>query len=266
MKNDQTEKESKCRLCGALIHMAHHGTLLDHDIRYFECQECGYVQTEEPYWLEEAYSSVINATDTGILRRNAVNARIVIATACVLGKLQGRIVDSSGGYGILVRQLRDYGLDAYWSDPFCDNLFARGFEYDGKPADVVTSFEAFEHFKSPGEELDRLLAMAPILILSTLLIPEPTPEPQNWWYYGSEHGQHIGFFRVQSLERLARERGKYFVTDGVSYHCISDRRISPLLWKLIVRFNLVSPIIARFRLQSKVWSDFLLLSGRQNRQ
>ena len=38
-----------------------------------KCPKCGYVQTETPYWLEQAYVHAINRSDTGLLRRNARN-------------------------------------------------------------------------------------------------------------------------------------------------------------------------------------------------
>ena len=57
--------------------------------------------------------------------------------------------------GILVRLLRDYGVEALWCDQYCENLLARGFEYNGECADLVTAFEVLEHFVNPLEELDR---------------------------------------------------------------------------------------------------------------
>jgi Nif-specific regulatory protein len=45
-----------------------------------------------------------------------------------LGSLFGTVVDCAGGYGILVRLLRDYGVNALWSDPYCENVLAKGFE------------------------------------------------------------------------------------------------------------------------------------------
>jgi hypothetical protein len=52
-------------------------------------------------------------------------------------------VDCAGGYGILTRLLRDIGVDALWSDPFCQNLMALGFEHSNEPAELVTAFEEF---------------------------------------------------------------------------------------------------------------------------
>ena len=166
-----SDESSKCRVCciesSAPIF---HGQIRGRDVAYFECNLCGYVQTEEPTWLDEAYSTVINASDTGIISRNLSNVSLVLATLVLLGRTAGRVVDYAGGYGILVRMLRDIGVDAYWNDPYSENLVARGFEYHQSGADLVTAFEAFEHFLNPGLEMERLLSIAPSVLFTTDMI------------------------------------------------------------------------------------------------
>lgn len=250
------EKNACCRLCGNTSLYLQSGSLIGINISYFECPACSYVQTETPYWLEQAYAEAINDSDTGIMLRNQVNARIVLATMLLLGKLDGALVDCAGGYGILVRLLRDFGVNALWSDRYCNNLLARGFGHTNEQADLVTAFEAFEHFVNPAEELDRLLAIAPNVLFSTDIIADPAPKQDDWWYYGKEHGQHIGFFRIRTLEKLAKERGKYLLSDGISYHLITDRPNSPALWKVMIRKNWLVPFLLRRRLASKIWSDY----------
>ena len=203
-----------CRCCGSNSRFLWRGDVLGEPANYFDCAECGYVQTEMPHWLERAYAVAINVSDTGIMARNQDNARLVLATMLSLGKLKGKVVDCAGGYGILVRMLRDYGVDAFWSDRYCENLLARGFAYESGEADLATAFEAFEHFVNPAKDLDSLLAIAPNILLSTLLIPDPAPAPGTWWYYGAEHGQHIGFFRLRTLKKLVADRGKFLLSDG----------------------------------------------------
>ena len=249
-----------CRACGAQSAYLQSGVLLDLEVGYFECPDCGYVQTETPHWLERAYVEAINDSDTGILVRNRVNARLVLATLLVLGKLDGAVVDCAGGYGILVRLLRDYGVNALWSDRYAENLVARGFERTTETADLVTAFEAFEHFERPAEDLDRLLEIAPNVLLSTEMIANPTPKQDDWWYYGKEHGQHIGFFRIRTLEKLARERGKHLLSDEVRYHLITAQPVSKFAWRLLIRANSVLPTLLRPRLKSRQWSDHALLS------
>jgi hypothetical protein len=231
------------------------GQLLKKNVKYYECTHCQYVQTEEPYWLDKAYSNPINASDTGILRRNKYNAKIVISTLSILGKMRGKVVDCAGGYGILVRLLRDYGVDAFWSDPYCENLLAKGFEHHDETATLVTAFEAFEHFVYPMDELEKLFKISQNILLSTEIISTPPPLQKDWWYYGKEHGQHIGFFRVQTLEIMAARIGKKVVSDGKSYHLITNLNISKGHWKAILFLSKVFPSIFTWRLKSKTWDD-----------
>lgn len=249
-----------CRCCNSPTNPIFSGFLLAHEVGYFDCSCCGYVQTETPYWLDQAYTEAINESDTGIMARNQANARIVLAILFVLGKLDGTVVDCAGGYGILVRLLRDYGINALWSDRYCKNLLARGFEYCGEPAALVTSFEAFEHFVNPAAELDSLLNIAPNVLISTEIISSPAPEQSDWWYYGKDHGQHIGFFRLKTLEKMAKDRGKYLVSDGGSYHLMTSKPVSKSLFKAVVRLNKIVPLIGKHKLTSKIWTDHELMA------
>ena len=246
----------ECRICGHATSKVFEGELLGRTVSYYDCDSCGYVQTEEPFWLAEAYESSINLSDTGILQRNIRNANIVLVTLWLMRHLKSRVVDCAGGYGILVRLLRDAGVDAYWHDPYTKNLLAQGFEYKNEsPAVLVTAFEAFEHFVDPQEELDRLLKIAPNVLISTELIPEPTPAQDAWWYYGKEHGQHIGFFRLKTLQKMADVRGLYLVSDGRSFHMFTRAAVAPSLWKFGLKLKrLLAPLI-KLPLCSRTQSD-----------
>lgn len=248
---------ARCRVCSSPTTFIFSGDLLKKsDVKYYECPECGYVQTEEPYWLEEAYKSPINVLDTGIMTRNLDNVNRVIASLWALNMLDGRVVDFAGGYGILVRLLRDAGINAYWLDKYSGNLLARGFEDDGSSAQLITSFEAFEHFVDPISELKSMLERAPAVLISTTLIPTPTPHLRDWWYYGSNHGQHIGFFRETTLKRMAKMLGKQVVSDGHSYHLISDINISKWKWrKVLKRGELIRKLLSK-QLRSKTDDDY----------
>ena len=250
-----------CRTCGAEVNPLWQGQLLELTVTYYQCDACGYVQTEQPFWLERAYAEAVNSADTGIMTRNVINSKIVLSTLLALGKLNGKVVDYAGGYGFLVRLLRDYGVDALWTDQHCQNLVARGFEHQGEPVDLVTAFEAFEHFVEPAKELDKILAIAPNVLLSTEIITDPPPLQNEWWYYGKEHGQHIGFFKIKTLEKLAQDRGKLLLSDGVSYHLITDKPINKRVWKVLIRANKLMPLLLRHRLAPKTWADHELMAG-----
>jgi hypothetical protein len=252
----------ECRACGAQAAPLFRGKVLSHDVQYFECPSCRFVQTEDPHWLSEAYDAVINLSDTGIMSRNIANTDLVIGTMWMLGNLDGTVVDCAGGYGVLVRLLRDAGVDARWSDPYCENLVARGFEYEQGKAFLVTAFEAFEHFVHPVVELERMLGIAPNILLSTMLIPSPAPPQEAWWYYGADHGQHVALYRVETLRALAARHGKHLATDGVSLHLISDRPVGDSRMRRLVRHRGLVRWWAGRRLSSRTWRDHLAMSSR----
>ena len=197
----------KCRCCeNHIADKIFSGKIFKKEVAYFECDECKYVQTEEPTWLEEAYTNSINDSDTGIMLRNLSNVPLVMATMTLMHNRNSTIVDYSGGHGFLVRLLRDMGVNALWDDPYSKNLVAKGFEYkNNAKAIMVTAFESFEHFIRPCEEMVKLINIAPNILLTTSIIPNPTPNPLDWWYYGLDHGQHIGFFRLKTLQYIANK-------------------------------------------------------------
>lgn len=250
-----------CRVCGGGSRFAYRQKLLDREVSYFDCPRCGYFQTETPYWLEQAYSSAINVVDTGILWRNQLNVRRVILTLGAFGRLDGQVVDHAGGYGILVRLLRDAGVDARWRDKYCENLLARGFEAGNEPADLLTAFEVFEHLEHPLGELDALLRQAPAVLISTELVQESSPPPGDWWYLGPEHGQHIGFFRTRTLAWMAEQLGCHHATDGQSLHLFSRAPV-PRLWRPMQRLHRFFGLLWRRRLHPRIQADFETLRRR----
>lgn len=227
---------------------------------YFECPRCGYVQTEDPLWLNDAYASAINPSDTGIMVRNLANISLVLSTLTLMRERTGRVVDYAGGHGFLVRLLRDIGVDALWSDPHCENLVARGFEYsDGGQATLVTAFEAFEHFVNPVEEMKKMLSISSNVLLTTNLIPLPTPQPSDWWYYGLDHGQHIGFYRVHTLEFIAKKFNLNLLSDRASTHLFSREKYSYHIWRLLQHAAKNMPGLFSAGLRSRTWSDHLAI-------
>jgi hypothetical protein len=244
-----------CRVCGARCRYLWSTTLLQRQVRYFECDRCRYLQTEAPWWLDEAYSVSINHSDTGILTRNQECVERVLVTLWLMGGLDQRVVDVAGGYGILVRLLRDAGVDAYWSDKYTQNLVARGFEDPGGPSFLATSFEAFEHFVHPVDELRQLLDQAGSVLCSTQLAPLLTPAAVDWWYYGVEHGQHVGFFRRETLAYLSATLGVRVLSDGRAFHLFTRARTSELLWRQAMKHRRHLVRLARSHLVSRTQSD-----------
>lgn len=255
-----------CRACGASAHYIFTGPVIGETVRYYECASCHFVETEHPHWLDKAYASAINDSDTGLVGRNMHCARLTAATLLVMGKHKGRVVDFAGGYGLLTRLLRDMGFNAQWSDPYCANLMSRGFEHDGNAADLVTAFEAFEHFVDPVKEIEKMFAIAPTILLSTTICPTPTPSHESWWYYGREHGQHISLYRVASLEALAKRFNARLLTNGNDLHILTRQDLSEILWKILTNKRILRliPFTLRYILPSRTWSDHTFIAHAQN--
>ena len=104
--------------------------LHQYKIKYFFCDNCGFLQTEEPFWLNEAYSNAIADTDTGIVARNLSISKKLTCILYFLFNKEGKYLDVAGGYGLLTRMMRDIGFNFYWQDVYCQNIFAEGFEFN----------------------------------------------------------------------------------------------------------------------------------------
>ena len=126
----------------------------------------------------------------------------------------------------------------------------------------MTAFECFEHFEYPIKDMAKLLNIAPNILLSTSIIPKPTPNPLDWWYYGLDHGQHIGFFRLKTLQYIANKFNLYLISDGDSRHFFSKQKYSYQAWRILILLASKIPKLLTFGIQSKTWDDHLLISKK----
>ena len=95
---------SICRICTKPVESIFSTVILrKHMTQYFQCLDCGYVQTEEPYWLEETYKTSINDSDTGMIMRNLLHRNITATLIYFLFNNKGKFMDCGGGYGVFVR-------------------------------------------------------------------------------------------------------------------------------------------------------------------
>ena len=61
----------KCKICGENSpKIFEKKVLVKYEVSYHQCSNCQFVQTEESFWLDEAYKSAITSLDIGILLRN----------------------------------------------------------------------------------------------------------------------------------------------------------------------------------------------------
>ena len=258
-----------CNICqSATRAFARAQVLGKHDVQYYRCPSCGFVQTEEPYWLDEAYASAIDDTDIGVISRSVNFSRLTRNFILAFFDSNARFLDYGGGPGVFVRMMRDQGFDFYLSDKYCENLFARGFEADPDARgqyELLTAFEVFEHFVRPVEEVEQMLRFSTNILFSTLLLPAHGPPPGSWWYYNPEHGQHVAIYTYPALAALARRLGLRLYSNGSSLHLLTEKRIPPWLFRAMFRrkatwlMNLLFE--RRHRRRSLLEEDFQRVSG-----
>lgn len=253
-----------CKICNQDNQSIFNAKMLNkYDIKYYHCSNCGFMQTEEPHWLDEAYAESINTSDTGYMQRNLNLSEKLSVFLILFFNKDAKVLDYAGGYGTFVRLMRDIGFDFYWDDKFTKNLFSRGFEYNkSETYEALTTFESFEHFVNPIEEIENLLSISKTIIFSTDLLAYPTPEPKDWWYYGLDHGQHISFYSPKTFEFIAKKYDLNYYNLG-SLQVLTQKKI-PGYAKFILKFTKfgLHKLLQR-KLKSKTWEDYLKASNKK---
>jgi len=250
-----------CNICDGEMSLKFRARIMSrYDIAYYLCAACGYLCTEKPYWLAEAYSDSIPASDTGILARNRdVAKRLAALLYFVLGhRGQARWLDVAGGYGILTRLMRDYGFDFYWSDLYSKNVFARGFELSpGETFDGITAIEAIEHSEDPKTFVSDALRLSSTktFVFTTEIYSGAPPNPEEWWYYALNTGQHVAFFQERTLRTLAEGFGLQYARSK-NLHIFSQRPVPSLALSVLTgRTATLVELTLRRLLKSRVVPD-----------
>jgi hypothetical protein len=255
-----------CRICGGPTRVTHRGIILaKYAVTYHLCTTCEYWYTDEPFWLEEAYGQAIAATDTGLVQRNIGVARALRAVLPLLFPT-GPYVDWAGGHGMLVRLLRDSGLEFYWQDRYAENLLARGFDWEanrnGRDATVVTAVEVLEHSPDPLGLLHECMAGSGAeTVIFTQVLHAGGDDP-NWWYLAPVTGQHVSFFSAKTLDWIGDELGMHLQSAG-GLHVLtrSPIRASRLRWAIRVS-RLPSRLWDRRRAASLTLVDHMKMTER----
>jgi len=229
-----------CNICSQKTTPFAQGKILrQYDVQYFQCDNCGFIQTEKPYWIEEAYSSAIAEIDIGSVNRSIVFSEISKTLILACFDSNSKFVDYGAGYGLFVRRMRDLGFDFYYYDKHCENLFTQRFEINFSllnlhEYELVTAFEVFEHLVHPLEGVEEILKFSKNIFFSTVLVPANNPKPGEWVYYAPEYGQHISFYTQKSLLTIAEKFKLNLYTDGESIHLLTEKKISPFLFKAVL--------------------------------
>jgi hypothetical protein len=166
---------------------------------------------------------------------------------------------------MLTRLMRDRGIDYYWDDIYCENLFAQGFEASQakQPYAALTAFEALEHIEDPLNFVSSCLAkyQCRTIIFTTELFRGNEAPKNDWWYYSFPTGQHISFFNLKTLEKLANElQLKFYSISGL--HIFTDRSLNFLPFLALLTRSNIAPLIAilvKKRLGSRTQADSQML-------
>lgn len=220
-------------------------------VRYYQCGNCASIQTEKPYWLDEAYKKAITAADIGLLARNIDLSNSVFDLVVNNFDCSKRFLDFGGGYGVMVRLLRDRGLDFYRQDIYCENLFAINHDIadlieQARQFELVTCFEVFEHVHDPHKLFEELQKYAPNILISTQLLPtKEFKSAADWWYFAPEMGQHVTFYTLRSLEIIARQYNMHLYSNGQNLHLFTSGEL--VKNPLEIRNNLMDKIIHKIK-------------------
>jgi hypothetical protein len=198
------------------------------------------------------------------LQRNfAVSAKLA-AILYLCFEARGVFIDVAGGYGALTRLMRDIGFDFYWEDKYCENLLAVGFESHGlgTPVQGLSALEVLEHVPDPAGFLSDLMHRFGTrnVIFSTETYRGPSPPDKHWWYYAFRTGQHIAFYRRQTLLKIA-QRLNLELLSVRGLHILSERALPNQLLLTALSGRLAFPFAAyiRWRMGSRTKSDHATL-------
>jgi hypothetical protein len=253
-----------------------HRVLGKYEAQYFYDETAGYIFVGNPHWLDEAYSSAIAITDTGVLQRNVTNIDAVARAIIQHPHSFTKGVDLGGGYGIFVRGMRDAGFEFYWTDRYSQNLMARGFEAEAGRYSTATAFELLEHLENPLAMLKsakELYDFDTCFFSATCFDEENVPDA-DWWYWAFETGQHISFFSLRSLNWMADQlgmklwhvRGDVYAFSKLPWQQRQSGRVLRLTWRLIDRFLPVPSERTIARLNSLTTDDHFRLRDALRRR
>lgn len=229
-----------CKICDHEVKSLFNALILNkYKVQYYKCVNCGFIQTEPPFWLQEAYSSAITKQDVGLLMRNLFISPIL---SCLINHYFDRnrnFIDYGGGYGVLTRIMRDQGYRFANYDTYCENIFSKGFDEtmpnECPDYELLTSFEVFEHLVDPASELEKMLKWSSNIFFSSELQPPVVNSPNDWWYIMPETGQHIAFYTAKSLQLLGEKFGLNYYTNNFNLHLFTKKKINPLLYRVIIK-------------------------------
>lgn len=248
-----------CKICNSENFKIFDSNILNkYRVSYYKCGTCDFVQTDNPFWLNEAYSSAITSQDIGLLNRNIYFAPLVSCLIKFFFDSRGKFLDYGGGYGVFVRIMRDLGFNFKRFDIYCDNLFAVGFDCaEDEFFELIVSMEVFEHLVDPLSEFENMLNKSSNIFFTTELQPVNWNNSSDWWYVMPETGQHISLYSSATLIFIAKKYNLNLYSNGKNFHLFTKKKINQSLFKLISNRHVYIILNKLFyKKSSLLWSDY----------
>ena len=180
-----------------------------HDVNYYLCSACGSIETEMPYWLDQAYDVTGLGEDVGAGQRTI---DLVLKTSALLDRIklpaEAECIDFGGGLGLFTRLMRDRGFNFLSYDLYAQPFFSDRYSLTslaGRSPAVVTAFEVLEHFSTPSQDLTQLFESRPALVIATTELFNG--QDATWPYLSAETGQHVFFYSPKAITQIAKRFG-----------------------------------------------------------
>ncbi|STQ87111.1 methyltransferase domain-containing protein [Helicobacter muridarum] len=216
----------KCKICGEETKIAFRVMILQrYNEHLYKCQNCGFLSVGEAYWLSEAYKNAINISDTGILVRNLKLYTIVVCIAYLFfgfrkqpnqGETEKILLDLGGGNGLLVRLLRDCGIEAFWEDKYCQNFYARGFEWKRLEDSINTKESTQENKYKQNQDNKELTDIKDFIPNNTNQMPAKSPILQPTLSTSFEVFEHLPNPKEEIYQMLSICKNLLFSTEILS--------------------------------------------------
>jgi hypothetical protein len=194
-----------CRLCGGSSTKKFSQTILaKYNIAYYLCNTCHSLQTQDPFWLEEAYSQQEFNLDTMALQRNINNFAICYTVCKVLSART--VIDFGAKDGLLCRFLRDHEINCFAYDKYSKPSYVIDFADPPKEGiDLLMAFEVLEHLPNSSRNLEEIFSFKPkFFLFQTSLY---SGQDADWSYLSKETGQHVFFYSLDALKFIANKYG-----------------------------------------------------------
>lgn len=253
-----------CKICSHKSEVIFEAVLLKkYTVKYYRCPHCFFIQTEEPYWLNEAYNDAIGQLDVGLVTRNLSLAETITPILYEYFNVNKEFLDYGGGYGLFVRLMRDNGINFYRQDTYCENIFAQHFDIEDLPSgtsfELLTAIELFEHLPNPIEQIEKMFEYSPNIFFTTQLQEKKMYSGvDDWWYFSPEAGQHVSLYSYESLVKIAEIFNKKIYSNGSNLHLLTNLKLPSSVLKTTL-FNRLKRKMTFKKKNSLLMGDYRMI-------